>query len=116
MRVLVVGPDGTDSSERSCVRGLAELGHEAEVCDLRRHMIPGVPDATQLVVITRRKLRDTSLEEFTAAPRLLEGAEWEEAAKFLVDRRRSRVGPPADSLNRWRGSCYIVELTPNVAA
>ncbi|HEY7667674.1 MAG TPA: hypothetical protein VIE12_06065 [Actinomycetota bacterium] len=78
--------------------------------------IPGVPDAPQLVVVTRRKGRDTALEEFTAAPRLLEGAEWEDAAKLLVDRRRSRIGPPADSLSRWRGSCYIVELTPNVAA
>jgi hypothetical protein len=78
--------------------------------------VPGVPDAKELVVITRRKLRDTALQEFTAAQRLLEGAEWEEAAKLLVDRRRSRVGPPADSLTRWRGSCHIVELTPNVPA
>ena len=77
--------------------------------------VPGVPDAPELVVVTRRKGRDTSLEEFTAAQRLLEGAEWEAAAKLLVDRRRSRVGPPADRLGRWRGSCDIVELTPNVA-
>jgi hypothetical protein len=76
--------------------------------------VPGVPDAQELVVVTRRKGRDTSLDEFTAAQRKLEGAEWEEAAKVLVDRRRSRVGPPGDSLARWRGSCDIVELTPNV--
>jgi hypothetical protein len=78
--------------------------------------IPGVAGAKEMIVVTRRKGRDTSLEEFTAAPRLLEGAEWEEAAKILVDRRRSRVGPPADSLERWRGSCDILELTPNVPA
>ncbi len=65
--------------------------------------VPGVPDAQELVVVTRRKGRDTSLDEFTAAQRRLEGVEWEEAAKVLVDRRRSRVGPPADSLARWRG-------------
>jgi hypothetical protein len=76
--------------------------------------VPGVPEAQELVVVTRRKGRDTSLDEFTAAQRRLEGAEWEEAAKVLVDRRRSRVGPPGDSLARWRGSCDIVELTPNV--
>jgi hypothetical protein len=76
--------------------------------------VPGVPDAHELVVVTRRKGRDTSLDEFTAAQRRLEGAEWEEAAKVLVDRRRSRMGPPGDSLARWRGSCDIVELTPNV--
>ena len=76
--------------------------------------VPGVPDAHELVVVTRRKGRDTSLDEFTAAQRRLEGAEWEEAAKVLVDRRRSRLGPPGDALARWRGACDIVELTPNV--
>jgi hypothetical protein len=34
---------------------------------------------------------------------------------MLVDRRRSRVGPPDESLSRWRGKCDIVELIPNVA-
>lgn len=77
--------------------------------------IAGVPDAGELVVITRRKLRDTSLEEFRVAQRRLEGAEWEDAAKLLVDRRRSRPGTPADAITRWRGTCDIVELTPNVA-
>ena len=67
-------------------------------------------------MVTRRKGRDTSLEEFTAAQRVLEGREWEDAAKMLVDRRRSRVGPPTDSLSRWRGKVDIVELTPNVGA
>jgi hypothetical protein len=78
--------------------------------------IPGTGSAKEMVVVTRRKGRDTSLEEFTAAPRVLEGAEWEEAAKALVDRRRSRVGPPGDSLAKWRGTCDILELTPNVPA
>jgi hypothetical protein len=82
---------------------------------LQEQTVPGVPDAKELVVVTRRKGRDTSLEEFTAAQRTLEGPEWETAAKLLVDRRRSRVGPPNDSLSRWRGSCDIVELTLNVA-
>lgn len=77
--------------------------------------IPGLPGASELLLITRRKLRDTALEEHRAAVRLLQGAEWEEAAKLLVDRRRSRVGPPADSLTRWRGTCDIAELTPLVA-
>jgi hypothetical protein len=77
--------------------------------------VPGVPDAHELIVVTRRKGRDTSMEEFTAAQRVLEGAEWEEAAKVLADRRRSRVGAPADSIARWRGSCDIVELVPNVS-
>ena len=78
--------------------------------------MPGVPEAQELVVITRRKLRDTALQEFTASQRALEGGEWEEAAKILVDRRRSRGGPPGDALARWRGTCHIVELTPNLSA
>jgi hypothetical protein len=78
--------------------------------------VPGVPDAQQLVVITRIKLRDTALQEFHAAQRALEGAEWEEAAKLLADKRKSRAGAPAESINRWRGSCHIVELTPDVSA
>ena len=82
--------------------------------DLQEQQVPGVPEAQELVVVTRRKGRDTSLEEFTAAQRLLEGPEWENAAKMLVDRRRSRVGPPQESLARWRGKVDIVELTPNV--
>jgi hypothetical protein len=78
--------------------------------------IPGVGETNEFVVVTRRKGRDTSLDEFTAAPRLLQGPEWEEAAKLLVDRRRSRNGAPAESINRWRGSADIIELTPNVSA
>jgi hypothetical protein len=84
--------------------------------DVEEQTVPGVPDANELVVVTRRKGRDTSLEEFTAAQRPLEGSEWETAAKLLVDRRRSRVGPPDESLSRWRGTCDIVELIPNVAS
>jgi hypothetical protein len=76
--------------------------------------VPGVPDAQELVVVTRRKGRDTSLEEFTASQRKLEGAEWEEAAKVLADRRRSRQGPPGDAIVRWRSTCDIAELVPNV--
>jgi hypothetical protein len=78
--------------------------------------VPGVPDAQELVVITRRKGRDTSLQEFSAAQRKLEGAEWEEAARVLVDKRKSRAGAPAESITRWRGACDIVEITPNVPA
>lgn len=83
--------------------------------------VPGVPGASELVVVTRRKAnvpetrgRDTALGEFRAAVRTLEDAEWEEAAKVLADRRRSRVGAPAESIARWRGTCAIGELTPIV--
>ena len=73
--------------------------------------IPGVGTAREFIVVTRRKARDTSLNELQASGRVLTGAEWEEAAKVLVDRRRSRNGPPAEALARWRGTCDILELT-----
>jgi hypothetical protein len=74
--------------------------------------VPGVPGARELIVITRRKLRDTSLDEFHASFRLLEGAEWEAAAKLLADKRKSRAGTPQESIARWRSTCHIAELTP----
>lgn len=74
--------------------------------------IPGIPGSDEVIIVTRRKGRDTSLEEFPAAVRLLEGPEWEEAAKSLADRRRSRNGAPGESIARWRGACAIAELTP----
>jgi hypothetical protein len=82
---------------------------------LEEQSIPGLPDTTDLVVITRRKYRDTSLDRFRASARLLEGPEWDEAAKLLADRRRDRHGPPEDAIKRWRGSAAIAELTPLIS-
>jgi len=79
---------------------------------LEEQTIPGLPDANDLVIITRRKYRDTSQGRIRAAARILEGTEWEEAAKLLADRRRDRHGPPQDAIKRWRGSSAIAELTP----
>ena len=74
--------------------------------------VPGIPGASELVVVTRRKGRETALNEFHAASRVLRGDEWEAAAKLLVDKRKSRAGEPPEWLARWRGSCDIAELTP----
>jgi hypothetical protein len=76
--------------------------------------VPGIPSAPELIVITRRKGRDTALDRFPASSRILTGPEWEEAAKSLADKRKSRHGPPAESIKRWRLSCDIAELTPVV--
>ncbi|MFN2589383.1 MAG: hypothetical protein ABR518_01255 [Actinomycetota bacterium] len=81
---------------------------------LEEQSIPGLPDASELVVVTRRKYRDTSLNRFHAAARLLEGPEWDEIAGLLADRRRDRHGPPPDAIKRWRDRCVIAELTPIV--
>jgi hypothetical protein len=78
--------------------------------------VPGI-DQPELVVITRRKGRDTSLDRFRASVRILEpgGPDYDQAAAALADRRRSRVGPPGDSMARWREECIIAELTPLVS-
>jgi len=75
--------------------------------------VPGLSEDTEdLMVVTRRKGRETALDRFRARVRVLApGAEWEEAASLLVDRRRSRAGPPADAIERWRSTCLIAELT-----
>ncbi|MEW6058824.1 MAG: hypothetical protein AB1551_01550 [Actinomycetota bacterium] len=85
--------------------------------------LPGIPGGSEVVVTTRRKAtvpdtrgRDAALKEFRATVRVLGGNEWEDAAKILADRRRSRVGPPEDSIARWRDTCVIAELLPNVPA
>jgi hypothetical protein len=83
---------------------------------LEEQTIPGIPGSTECVIVTRRKYRDTSLDKFNAAVRILEGPEWEQAAVLLADRRRSRVGSPADRIKTWRGTCAIAELTPLVSA
>lgn len=79
---------------------------------LEEQTVPGLPGAKELLVITRRKYRDTSLDRFTASVRMLDGQEWDQAAVLLADRRRSRVGSPADRIQKWRGTCSIAELTP----
>jgi hypothetical protein len=66
--------------------------------------------------VTRRKGRDTALDEIHATYRILQGAEWEAAAKLLADKRKSRHGAPQDSIARWRGTCDIAELTPVLPA
>ena len=78
--------------------------------------IPGIPGAEEVLVISRRKGRDSALERFRAVARVLDGDEWEQAAALLADRRRSRNGPPQESIERWRETCAIAELTPIVPA
>jgi hypothetical protein len=83
---------------------------------LDEQTVPGLPDAKDMIVITRRKYRDTSLGRFHAAARILEGPEWDQAAALLADRRRDRHGPPGDAIKRWRDTCVIAELTPIIPA
>ncbi|MGH2740579.1 MAG: hypothetical protein ACRDH6_08890 [Actinomycetota bacterium] len=83
---------------------------------VNEQQIPGLPDAAELVVITRRKGRETRNRRFPAAVRLIpaEAPEFKELAGLLADRRRDSHTPPAQVINGWRSSCVIAELTPTV--
>lgn len=78
--------------------------------------IPGLPDAVELVVVTRHKYRETRAGRFHAAVRLIEAndPEFDGLAAILADRRRDRHGPPEDAIRKWKQSCVIAELTPTV--
>ncbi len=83
MRILVVGPSWVDSSEMGCVRGLRALGHEAEVCDLRKHI--GVPVPLQrypmAFLVAEYILKSTVREPFYFAQKVL----LEHAARMRAD-------------------------------
>ncbi len=83
MRVLVVGPSWVDSSEMGCVRGLRTLGHEAEICDLRKYI--GVPGPLQrypmAYLVAEYLLKSTVREPFYLAQRVL----LQKAREFRAD-------------------------------
>jgi hypothetical protein len=97
-------------------QGLLYLVSRREPDPKEEQTVPGITEAAEVLVTTRRKGRDTALDRFPASVRILEGPEYEDAIKVLADRRRSRPGPPADWIARVRSSCVIAELTPIVEA
>jgi hypothetical protein len=81
--------------------------------------VPGLPDAAELVVVTRHKYRDTRAGRFHAAVRLVEpdSPEFDGLAAVLADRRRDRHGPPQEAIKNWKtSSCVIAELTPSLGS
>ncbi|MGH2710969.1 MAG: hypothetical protein ACRDH9_07180 [Actinomycetota bacterium] len=85
--------------------------------DSGEQQVPGLPDASELVVLTRSKYRETRANRFRAAVRVIEptSPEFDPLAAKLADRRRDRHGPPQEAINKWKTSCVIAELTPSVA-
>lgn len=84
--------------------------------DSGEQQIPGLPDAPELVVLTRWKYRDTLANRFHAAVRVIEptNPEFDQIAPMLADRRRDRHGPPEEAIKKWKSSCVIAELTPSI--
>jgi len=99
-------------------RGRIYVLHSEEP-DAGEQQIPGLPDAVELVVVTRHKYRETRAGRFHAAVRLVEpdDPEFDALAGVLADRRRDRHGPPQDAITKWKkSSCVIAELTPSLAS
>lgn len=80
--------------------------------------IPGADDATDLLIITRHKYRDTRLGRLHATARVIEpdDPDFARYAGILADRRRDRHGPPEEAIKEWRQGHVILELTPLVPA
>lgn len=80
-------------------------------------LIPGLPEAREVTVVTRRKGRDTRNDRFPASVRLIppESPEYDGLASVLADRRRDRHITPAQTVANWRASyCVVAELTPTI--
>ncbi len=84
--------------------------------DSGEQQIPGLPDAAELVVVARWKYRETRSTRFHSAVRVIEptSPEFDPIAGMLADRRRDRHGPPQEAIKKWKSTCVIAELTPNV--
>jgi hypothetical protein len=84
--------------------------------DSGEQQVPGLPDAAELIVVTRSKYRETRSSRFHAAVRVIEAAspEFDPLAAKLADRRRDRHGPPEEAIKNWKTTCVIAELTPSV--
>src|SRR5436305_704722 len=63
-------------------KGLLYLVSRKEPKPEEEKTIPGLDSAEEIELITRRKGRDTSLDRFPASVRLLEGPEFDAAAKI----------------------------------
>jgi hypothetical protein len=84
--------------------------------DSGEQQVPGLPDASELVVVGRGKYRETRSARFHAAVRVIDptSPEFDPIAALLADRRRDRHGSPQDAIKKWKSSCVIAELTPSV--
>lgn len=83
----------------------------------RQQIIPGAARMREAKVVTRWKMRDARLTEFSATVRLITAANREEftdIAQLLLAKRQSVKGTPDENLERWMRECVILELTPRL--
>jgi hypothetical protein len=78
----------------------------------RQQTIPGAERLRELDVILRWKGKNAQVAEIPAAVRVIEpGAEWDEIAEKVAEKRLNIPGLPEDTARRWRDECVLLELS-----
>ncbi|CAN5594212.1 hypothetical protein BH24ACT26_BH24ACT26_11540 [soil metagenome] len=90
----------------------AKVGKIYVLSGERQQTIPGAEDIRECDVILRWKGKNSSVAEIPANVRRLEpGAEWDQIAERIAEKRLNIPGLPEDTARRWRDECTILELT-----
>ncbi|MFN2642835.1 MAG: hypothetical protein ABR548_13260 [Actinomycetota bacterium] len=75
--------------------------------------IPGLLDATSLVVSVRSKEKQSLIGEMECSVRILpKGPDWDAIARDVLIGRRLNLTDGDKAIDRWRKSCEITVLTP----
>lgn len=78
----------------------------------RQQLLPGAEHMREATVILRWKGKNAQVAEIPAGVRVLEhGAEWDEVAEKIAEKRLNIPGLPEETAKRWRDECVILELT-----
>jgi hypothetical protein len=77
----------------------------------RNQLIPGAEQIRECTVILRKKGKDVQVAELPASVRVVPpGAEWDEIAEKLAEKRLNIPGLPEDTAKRWRDEATILEI------
>jgi hypothetical protein len=77
----------------------------------RQQVIPGAERLRECDVILRWKGKNASVAELPASVRALpQGADWDEVAEKIAEKRLNIPGLPEETARRWRDECVILEL------
>jgi hypothetical protein len=78
----------------------------------RQQTLPGAERMRECEVIFRQKMKNVRVAEIPAFVRVLEpGAEWDQVAEKIAEKRLNIPGLPEETARRWRDECVILELT-----
>lgn len=78
----------------------------------RQQTIPGAEKLRECDVIFRWKGKNARIGEVPARVRVIpQGAEWDEIAEKVAEKRLNIPGLPEDTARRWRDECLLLELS-----